>query len=69
MTRTEIEDVLREFTVLCDLAARNVRSHMPIGFGEPWKRQHDQMLRLLEEMPQEFRRLVAKARRVHRWGR
>jgi hypothetical protein len=68
MTRDEIEDVLREFEVLCDLAARNVRSHMPIGLGEPWRSHHDAMLLSLEAMPRTFRRLVAKARREHGWG-
>lgn len=55
--------------MLCRLAATNIRSHAPIGFGPEYHQRATSLERQLQSIPDEFRRLVSLARRRHGWAK
>jgi hypothetical protein len=68
-TRADIRRTEKEVDVLCGLAEMLVSSHAPIGFGPEYRRECDELVAMLEQIPQRFRALVARARLDHGWAK
>lgn len=62
-TKRQIERIVLEVDVLCDLAAMNVRSHMPTGLGAEFSAEGKALEATLEDIPRRFKRAVRKAQK------
>lgn len=63
-TKTEIERIVTEVDVLCELACGLVASYMPMGLGKHWAREHDELTFQLTEIPMRFKAAIEKAQRT-----
>lgn len=60
-TKAQADRMVLEVEILCDIAATNVRSMMPIALGKYWEKEGDELEFLLTEIPMRFKRAIEKA--------
>lgn len=67
MTNAEVDRIVVEVDVLCELARTSVASYMPIGLGPHWAREQRALLELLTDVPRRFAAAMVLAKRKHGW--
>lgn len=68
LTRADMNLVLTEVDVLCDLVVMDIRTYMPVGLGDAWLAERDELVKSLRDVKRRFRRSIRDAQRVHGWA-
>lgn len=62
-TKEQIDRVVTEVDVFCDTARGLISSFMPVGLGQSFGREHDELTFLLAEIPMRFKAAIEKAQK------